>query len=63
MKWFKYVIIILILVLIGVYHKKIILTISEALRNEPNIVISEPNEYYKEVDYSYVKINKDFISI
>ena len=60
MKWIKYIISI-IFVLIGLYNKEIVSFFKKAIGSTPKLIISEPNEYYKEVDYNYVKISKDFI--
>lgn len=61
MKWFKYLVIIIILVLIGMNYEKITSTISESLQSNPKVVISDPNDYYKMVDYAYVKLSKDYV--
>lgn len=35
--------------------------ITSLLQNEPTVVISKPNEYFKNVSYDYVKESKDFV--
>ncbi len=61
MKWIKYLILILILVYVGLNFNKITTTVSETLESKPKVVISDPNSYYKKVDYSFVKRSKDYI--
>ena len=61
MKWIKYLITILFLILIIVNFDKITTFISKTLENKPNVVITPPNEYYKDVSYSYIKLSKDYV--
>ena len=61
MKWFKYLITIIIIVLVGINFDKITTIISEILESNPKIIISDPNSYYKDVNYSFVKLSKDYI--
>lgn len=61
MKWIKYVITILILILIGINFDKIVDALVDALGSNPPILISDPNEYYRDRDFSYVKLSEDFI--
>ncbi len=61
MKWIKYIVTIIALVAVGLNIGKIIDVFSDALSGNPPILISEPNDYYKDKEYSYVKLSKDFI--
>ena len=61
MRWIRYIVTIIILVLIGLNYQKIIDVFEEALSGNPPIMASDPNEYYKNEEFSYVKLSKDFI--
>ncbi len=61
MKWIKYIIVVIIFIFIGLNFEKITDLISNTMESNPEVVISEPNSYYKEIDYAYVKLSKDFV--
>ena len=61
MKWIKYIILILIFVFLFMNVDKITDKISEALESNPKVVISDVNKYYKDKNYKYVKLSKDYI--
>ena len=61
MKWIKYILTIIIIILVGLNFDKIITFISETLENNPKVIINDPNEYYREVNFNYVKLSKDYI--
>ena len=61
MKWIKYILTIIILILVGLNFDKITTFISETLENHPKVIINDPNEYYREVNFNYVKLSKDYI--
>mgnify|MGYP003571317622 CR=1 FL=1 len=61
MKWIKYIILILILGFLIINIDSITDKVSDILSSNPKVVISEPNKYYRDKSFNYVKLSKDYV--
>ena len=61
MKWIKYIFTILLFAFIALNFNTITDYVASFLRKEPKVVINDPNSYYKDYSYDYVKLSKDYI--
>ena len=61
MKYIKLIVTILLLGIVFYYRTQITDYIASLLEVRPKVVIDEPNQYYREYKYAYVKNSEDFI--
>jgi transglutaminase-like putative cysteine protease len=61
MKWFKFIIIIIIFGFLFINADNITDKIAYYLRSNPKVVIDDPNEYYKDTDYKFVKLSGSYM--
>ena len=61
MKWIKYIILIVILGFVGYNFNYITNKLSTLLGINLKVVISDPNDYYKEKNFKYVKLSEDYL--
>ena len=61
MKWIKRLILIIIICVLTINFNSITTIISEVLSNEPKVVISKPNDYYRNKSFAFVKLSEDYI--
>ena len=60
-KIIRYLILVISVILFLINFDTITNYVSDAFKDNPKVIISEPNRYYKNRSYSFVKLSKDYI--
>ena len=61
MKWIKYIFTIIVFGFIVININDITDMVADAFKSNPKVIISKPNNYYRDNSFNYVKLSNDYI--